>query len=575
MVAIGVVFAVIALRLVEVQAANRSHYVQLGVEQRVRTVTLTPDRGNIFDRKGADLALSVQLQSVWADPQVIEHPVEYAAALAPLVGEPELDLRARLSEKDKAFVYVARKVDPAVAEKVKALSLAGVGFTPESKRLYPAGDLAAPLLGFVGLDNDGLSGLEAGSEKALAGRPGTVVVERDPQGLDLPGTQRTVRATARGSDLVLTLDGSIQYEAERALVDQVTAAKAKGGMAVVADVRTGDILAMASVDGATDAAPAHPASAIEGNRPLTDVFEPGSTNKVVTIAAALEAGLVRPDTVLSVPQELKVYDTWYVDADSHAPELTVADILRESSNVGTIMIADKLGATRFDQAVRSFGFGRPTGLDFPGEAPGIILPLSKYNDTSLASMPIGNGIAVTAMQMLDVYLTLANDGVARTPRLVGATVDADGTRHAGTPGRDPPGRVRGDSAPRCARCWPASSRPARARRPRSPATRRRARPAPPASRRTRPPQVRRLVRRVRAGREPPPGGDRRARRARRPVLRRPGRRPRVLPDHAVRPARGGGARLVMAVTGSVALGARVIPSARGGAAPTSSLIVVL
>ena len=137
MVAIGVVFAVIALRLVEVQAANRSHYVQLGVEQRVRTVTLTPDRGNIFDRKGADLALSVQLQSVWADPQVIEHPVEYAAALAPLVGEPELDLRARLSEKDKAFVYVARKVDPAVAEKVKALSLAGVGFTPETKRLYP------------------------------------------------------------------------------------------------------------------------------------------------------------------------------------------------------------------------------------------------------------------------------------------------------------------------------------------------------------------------------------------------------------------------------------------------------
>jgi cell division protein FtsI (penicillin-binding protein 3) len=206
-------------------------------------------------------------------------------------------------------------------------------------------------------------------------------------------------------------------------------------------VRTGDILAMASVDGPTNPVPATattpavpgqpalPATATEHNRPLTDVFEPGSTNKVVTIAAAIEAGLVKPDTVLNVPGTLHVYNTDYSDVEDHPLQLSVADILRDSSNVGTILIARELGAQRFDAALRAFGYGKPTGLNFPGEAPGIILPLDQYNATSMASMPIGNGIAVTAMQMLDVYTTLANDGVARTPRLVDATIGADGARH--------------------------------------------------------------------------------------------------------------------------------------------------
>jgi len=206
-------------------------------------------------------------------------------------------------------------------------------------------------------------------------------------------------------------------------------------------VRTGDILAMASVDGPTDPVPATattpavpgqpalPATATEHNRPLTDVFEPGSTNKVVTIAAAIEAGLVKPDTVFNVPGTLHVYNTDYTDAEDHPLQLSVADILRDSSNVGTILIARELGAQRFDAALRAFGYGKPTGLNFPGEAPGIILPLDQYNATSMASMPIGNGIAVTAMQMLDVYTTIANGGVSRPPRIVAATVDAAGKRH--------------------------------------------------------------------------------------------------------------------------------------------------
>ena len=423
-----VVFTVLAVRVADVQTRSRAYFAALGEDQRQKTVTLAAARGGIFDRNGYDLALSLDRQTIYADPRVITHPAEYAAQIAPLVGVDEVELRVKLAQPNTAFAYIARKVEPDVAAAVRKLDLVGVGFVPESKRYYPAGELAAPVLGFVGLDNDGLSGLEQALEGTLAGRPGTLSVERDPTGTDLPGTERTVEAARRGVDLVLTIDRSIQYEAERALVEQVEAIDAKGGMAIVMDVRTGDILAMATVDGETAEQPAGPAPSTQRNRPVTDVFEPGSTNKVVTIASALEAGLVTPATEFDVPQAIKVDGQKFEDVEAHGPVLTVADIIRESSNVGTILIARQLGSARFDAALRNFGFGSQTGLDFPGEAPGILLPLSQYNDTSLASMPVGNGLAVTALQMLDVYVTLANDGVARQPRLVAATIDADGER---------------------------------------------------------------------------------------------------------------------------------------------------
>jgi cell division protein FtsI (penicillin-binding protein 3) len=422
------VFCVLAARVADVQTRSNAYFSALGRSQRVHTVDLAAERGGMFDRNGHDLALSLDRETVWADPRVIRHPAEYAAKLAPIVGIDEVSLRDRLSQSQRAFVYIARKVEPDVASAVRKLALPGIGLAPESKRYYPAGDLAAPVLGFVGLDNDGLGGLESAMEGTLAGKPGKVTVERDPTGTELPGTERTLESAHRGVDLVLTLDQSIQYEAERALVDQVNAIDAKGGMAIVIDVRTGDILAMATIDGETAEGPAHPAPTSQRNRPVTDVFEPGSTNKVVTIASAIEAGLITPETEFAVPQSITVDGQRFEDVATHAPVLTVADIVRESSNVGTILIARQLGSTRFDAALRNFGFGDLTGLEFPGEAPGIILPLEHYNDTSMASMPVGNGLAVTALQMLDVYATLANDGVSRQPRLVAATIDADGTR---------------------------------------------------------------------------------------------------------------------------------------------------
>ena len=414
MVALVLAFVAIGVRLFDIQARDRSHLQSLGIGQRVQTLELPAERGGIFDRTGKDLAVSVRQTTITADPRVIVDPVAAAAELASILHIDEGALVQRLANPKSAFAYVARKVDDGMAKQVRNLHLAGISFVDESKRFYPSGSVAAPVLGFVGTDNTGLGGLEYLYEKTLRGASGEVQVERDPQGNDIPGGRHQVRATQRGSDLVLTIDQSLQWNTEQALTQQVVAANAKGGTAVIADVRTGDILAMATVDGATDSLPAHAADSSERNRPVTDMYEPGSTNKVITMAAAIQEGLVGPDTVIDgVGQTINIGDTEYQDVDDHPSSMSVTDILAESSNVGTIKIASQLGKQRFDHYLRAFGFGQPTALDLPGEERGILLPLADYNDTSMGSMPIGNGIAVTAMQMLDVYMTIANNGLSR------------------------------------------------------------------------------------------------------------------------------------------------------------------
>lgn len=423
-------FVGIGARLVELQARDQTHLRSLGVGQRVRTVTLAAERGSIFDRNGVDLALSVPQTTIVADPSVIRHPGEFASKLAPVVVVEAQALQTRLSNRKSRFAYVARKVDDATVARVKALHLTGLSYVPESKRFYPSGLLAAPVLGFVGTDNYGLGGLEAQYEKTMRGHSGEARVERDPQGNDIPGGESILKPAERGRDIVLTIDQSVQANTEHVLTQQVEDAHAKGGMAIVVDVLTGDILAMATVDGVSDDRPAGPVPANDQNRPATIVYEPGSTNKVITMAGAIEEGLVTPDTVLDgIGGQVVVGDTTYSDVDAHSSTMTVAGILEHSSNVGTIKIASMLGKERFDHYLRAFGFGQATTLGFPGEANLQLLPLDQYNDTSMGSMPIGNGIAVSAIQMLDVFMTIANGGISRPPRLVEATVDADGKRH--------------------------------------------------------------------------------------------------------------------------------------------------
>jgi cell division protein FtsI/penicillin-binding protein 2 len=419
----------VAARLVDLQALGRDRYTQLGLDQRVRTVELAAERGSVFDRNGHDIAVSVPQQTIWANPRVVTDPAAYAAKLAPVVGEDEATLRERLLQRNKGFVYIARKVDNTTVLKVKALGLPGVDLVPESKRFYPAGALAGPLLGFVGTDNDGLGGLEAQYNDRLAGKRGQLSVEIDPQGRQLPEGTRRMVPSQRGGDLVLTIDQGIQYQSEQVLAEEVTKAKAKGGMAIVMDVTTGDVLAMASVAAPANGQPAAPSPPNERNRPVVDVYEPGSTNKVITVSGAIEDHLVTPESAFPTPGELNIGGTAYQNTSAHPSSMPVRDIVRVSSNVGTIQIARQLGKERFDAYVRAFGFGSPTGLGFPGEANGLILPLAQYTDTSMGSMPIGNGLAVTAQQMLDVYTTLANGGATRPPRLVEATIGADGARH--------------------------------------------------------------------------------------------------------------------------------------------------
>ncbi|MDQ1432490.1 MAG: hypothetical protein QOF40_3092 [Actinomycetota bacterium] len=425
-----VAFAAIGVRLFELQARDRSHLTSLGLGQRVRTVAIPAERGNIFDRSGKVLAVSVPQTTVVADPRVIKDPVAYAAKLAPLVHVDQAALAARLSNRKSAFAYVARKVDDPTTEQVKQLGLVGISYQAESRRFYPTGSVAGPVIGFVGTDNNGLGGMEYRYDKLMTGVPGRAQVERDPQGNDIPGGGHQVQAAKRGQDVVLTIDQSLQWNTEQALLQGVTAMNAKGGTAVIVDVQTGDVVAMATVNGATDKLPAQTAPATESNRPITDVYEPGSTNKVITMSGAIQEGQVTPDSTFSVDQSINVGGTDYEDDEKHpTTTMTVADILAQSSNVGTIQIAHGLGKDKLAQYLDAFGFGHPTGLGLPGESSGSSFDAARYTDTSMGSVPIGYGVAVTAMQMLDVYTTIANHGMSRPPRLVDATVDAEGNRH--------------------------------------------------------------------------------------------------------------------------------------------------
>ncbi|MGE3619319.1 MAG: peptidoglycan D,D-transpeptidase FtsI family protein [Acidimicrobiia bacterium] len=427
---------VVVVRLVQVQLLAGDRYVAYGQSQIVRTVELPADRGSIFDRNGNDLALSRPRTTVWANPKLVEDPVATAAALAPVLGVDQAQLVSRLAAPDRAFAYLARRVDDEVAARVEELDLPGVSFLQEDERFRPSGDLARGLLGDVDIDNHGLWGIERQYDEMLAGASGELVLERDPDGRTIPGGERELEPASPGDDLVLTLDRSMQFETERALRDQILAKGAEGGVAIVSRPATGEILAMANMTTDPDTGEI---TSSGNNMALTAVYEPGSVNKVITLAAALEEGLVRPDTRITVPDHLQVSDHLFTDHDPHPTEdYSVTRILSDSSNIGTIKIAQMLGDDRVDAYLRRFGFGSTTGLGFPNEAAGIMQETGRWWGTDIGSIPIGQGISVTAMQMLAAYNVLANGGEYVPPRLVLATIDEQGVQHpvaAGEPRR--------------------------------------------------------------------------------------------------------------------------------------------
>jgi cell division protein FtsI (penicillin-binding protein 3) len=432
----AVFFGAVAVRLVYIQGLSANRLVAVGRSQRISTVYLPGERGSIFDRNGHELAISIPQSTIWANPHLVTDPVGESQLLAPIVGVDATTLQQRLTTNAN-FVYIARKVDDPTAAKIKGLKLDGVFSLQESKRFLPEGDLAAPLLGTVGTDNTGLSGLEQQHNKMLAGRPGKLIEERDPTGSQIPGGLHQYQPAAMGEDVVLTIDQSLQFETEQALSAEIVAAKAKGGMALLMDSQTGELLAVASMTVPAPAAPNQPPPApvqASSETAFTNVYEPGSVNKLVTISAALQSGVVQPDQRFIVPDSKVVDGTVFRDAEPHPVEnWTTTDILANSSNIGTINIAQQLGKDRINQFLRNYGFGQATALNYPGESAGLLLDPRKWSGTSMATVPIGQGVAVTAVQMLAAYNTIANGGIYVAPKLIASTIDGKGKQHPTPP----------------------------------------------------------------------------------------------------------------------------------------------
>lgn len=423
------VWTLVGYRLTVVQGARAEEFAAQGYDQRLERRTLAADRGTIFDRDGRELAVTVDATTVYANPREIVDPLAVARILAPLVGRDTLALAADL-EADTTFLYVARQLDTTIGTRIREARLPGIYLLTEPKRVYPAGSLTAQLVGFVRTDdNQGLEGLELYYDTALAGRPGSLLVERNPQGLVIPQGEYQVEPAEPGSDLVLTIKTEIQYAAERALADALDRTGAASGSVVVVDPATGEVLAMVTLPSFDPNDRSTITDSVVRNRAVTDVFEPGSTQKVVVISGALESDLVLPTTRFEIPDKIGIQDTVFEDFTEHDDVLDVTQIVTHSSNLGTILIGELLGARRMHTFMLAFGEGRATGIDFPGEAPGVVRPPEEWCITTcLAGTSIGYHLAVTPLQMAMVYATIANDGVWVQPRLVREVVDGTGIR---------------------------------------------------------------------------------------------------------------------------------------------------
>jgi cell division protein FtsI/penicillin-binding protein 2 len=394
--------------------------------QQEEEMTVYARRGTITDRNGIELAVSEDATTVFANPFLIKDPAGVAHHIAPLLGMPEDEVMAKLSDTDIGFVYLRRKLDSTRGQKIERLGIEGIGTVVEPRRTYPQGPLASQVLGSVGTDNYGLSGLEQSEEDMLHGTDGTRRVVKDATGK--PVSIVDVERSEAGEDLQLTIDAAIQERTEAVLSEVGQMFQPHGATAVVIDPRNGEVLAMANwprVDAnKIDEAPEY----ARVNRAVGFTYEPGSTFKAFTVAGALEEKLVTPNTQFTIGPEIRVADRTIGEAhDAGGGTLTVADILAQSSNVGTVTIGLRLGTSRFDEWVHRFGFSKPTGIDLPGEEAGIVPTVDEYSGSSIGNLPIGQGLSVTPIQMAYGYSAIANGGVAHTPHVIAGETD-EGTR---------------------------------------------------------------------------------------------------------------------------------------------------
>jgi cell division protein FtsI/penicillin-binding protein 2 len=411
-------FAGTLMRAVWLQGVRAASLSKLATSQHVATTTIPAGRGTIFDRNGEPLAIGEQATTVYADPTQIRSPRAVAIAAARVLHLDPDKLYPQLADRSKSFVYVERKADPVRAAVLERKGLAGLHFYAEERRSYPQQTVASQALGFAGVDNRGLAGLEFALDGDLAGKPGAETMITDPAGRAIDVVRE--RPAVQGRDVYLTLDGTLQSNAEQVLRETVRKWGARSGTAVVLDPRNGNVLAMATQPGFDGNRFSDAPRELQRNRAVTDTYEPGSTFKLVTVAGALSEGVVTPETSFTLPYSLQIADRVVHDAEPRGTErMTVAQILSHSSNIGAITIArEKLGSARLAKWISRFGFGHETGSGFPDESSGIVLPLDRWSGSTIGNVPIGQGIAVTPIQMAAAYASIANRGLWVQPHVV-------------------------------------------------------------------------------------------------------------------------------------------------------------
>ncbi len=449
-----IVFVVIAAwlgmgyRLFEIQVVRAEELAEEGLSQRLVTREMAPQRGKIYDRNDNLLAMTVESQSLFAVPDQVTEPLYVAQQIGGLLGVDSDDLFERLNS-DLDFVYIKRQVDGVLAEEVLGLELKGVFAHPEPSRIYPAGPVAAHVTGFVNIDGDGKEGLELVYDEALRGIPGHAEYERDVAGRVIPQGYTNIVPAVPGTDLITTIDLPLQYQAQESCVAAVERTGAESCWAVVLAVETGEVLAMVgapvfdpatrqTLDPSCEEAEDPATCRLFSNFVVRGIYEPGSTQKMITFAAALEEGEVEVGTVIpDVDDELEILEGacddaqddvlgCYEDFDEHeTADMTVAEIFTRSSNVGTIKVAETLGQARLVDYIEKFGLGQETGIDYTVEASGI-LRFDAGCQTCWSSAAIGYSVAVTPLQMAAAYAAIGNDGVWMTPHIVRSQRDADG-----------------------------------------------------------------------------------------------------------------------------------------------------